>query len=82
MTKKDKTWNIYDGILAAEFKKNAVNPNDPEDAGDWVNFHLPNKPDQNVIMFQSGFGDGFYSAYWGLDDKGQVCSLVIDFAVI
>lgn len=81
-TKKDKNWNIYDDVLAAAFKKNAANPKDPDDAGDWVNFYLPGMPTQNIIMFQSGFGDGYYASYWGLDDKGKVCSLVIDFAVL
>ena len=81
-TKKDKTWNIYDEVLAAEFKKNASNPTDPNDPGDWVNFYLPNKPALNIIMFQSGLGDGYYPSYWGLDSKGHVCSLVIDFEVL
>ena len=81
-TKKNKNWNIYTEVLAAEFKKNAIDQNDPNDAGNWVNFYLPNKPALNIIMFSSGYGDGYYSSYWGLDDKGQVCSLVIDFGVL
>jgi hypothetical protein len=73
--------NIYDDLLAAEFKKNAKNPNEPNDYGDWVNFKVP-KSNSNIIMFQSGYGDGAYPAYWGIDENGEVTSLVIDFFVL
>jgi hypothetical protein len=33
-------------------------------------------------MFQSGYGDGSYPSYWGLDKNGEVLSLVIDFLVL
>jgi len=69
-------------LLDEEFKKNAVDPNNPNDSGDWVNFYLPNKPELNIIMFHSGYGDGLYPSYWGIDEKGEICSLVIDFEVI
>ncbi|WP_295793195.1 DUF4241 domain-containing protein [Mucilaginibacter sp.] len=70
-TKKDKTWNVYDEVLAAEFKKNALDPKDPNDAGDWVNFYLPTKPALNIIMFQSGFGDGFTPRFGVLMTKAR-----------
>jgi len=56
--------NIYDGLLEKEFKKSALEPNNPNDCGDWLNFTIPNT-DFNVTMFQSGYGDGHYPAYWG-----------------
>jgi hypothetical protein len=74
--------NLYDDFFAAEFKKNAVNPDDPNDIGDWLNFYLPNRPDLNVIMFHSGYGDGAYGCYWGIADNGEICSLVVDFQVL
>lgn len=73
--------NIHDDFFAAEFKKNANDQNDPHDIGDWLNFYLPNKPDLNVIMFHSGYGDGMYPCYWGINDAGKICSLVVDFMV-
>lgn len=73
--------NIYDDFFAAEFKKNAIDQNDPEDIGDWLNFYLPNRPDLNVIMFHSGYGDGMYPCYWGTTDDGKICSLIVDFQV-
>lgn len=36
----------------------------------------------NVVMFSSGFGDGFYASYFGLDGAGRVVALVTDFGVV
>ncbi|MEL6559534.1 MAG: DUF4241 domain-containing protein [Bacteroidota bacterium] len=73
--------NIYDDFFAAEFKKNAKVQNDSNDVGDWINFRLPSS-ELNISMFHSGYGDGFYPSYWGIDQNGKVVSLVIDFLVL
>ncbi len=73
--------NIYDDFFAAEFKKNAIDQNDPKDIGNWVNFYLPGS-NRNVTMFQSGYGDGLYPAYWGMTKDNEIVSLVIDFHVL
>jgi len=73
--------NIYDDFFASEFKKNAKNQNDPADYGDWINFKLPNS-ELNITMFHSGYGDGSYPSYWGIDENGEIVSLVIDFLVL
>lgn len=73
--------NIYDDFFAAEFKKNAKDQHNPSDPGDWINFHLPDS-DLNIVMFHSGYGDGTYPAYWGIDNEGEIVSLVIDFFVL
>ncbi len=73
--------NIYDDFFAAEFKKNAVDQDDPNDIGDWINFQLPNS-ELNITMFHSGYGDGLYPAYWGINKNGKIVSLVIDFLVL
>lgn len=36
----------------------------------------------NVAMFSSGWGDGFYASYFGLDETGRVVALVTDFGVV
>lgn len=36
----------------------------------------------NLIAFHSGYGDGEYSSYWGLDEEGTLCCLVTDFEVL
>lgn len=36
----------------------------------------------NVMIFSSGYGDGFYASYWGFDDTGSPVALVTDFRVL
>lgn len=36
----------------------------------------------NVVMFSSGWGDGFYGSFWGFDAKGGLAELVTDFEVL
>ena len=33
----------------------------------------------HIPIFQSGFGDGTYPVYWGIDEGGEICQLVIQF---
>lgn len=35
-----------------------------------------------IAVFQSGWGDGFYASYWGLDARGEPVCLVTDFGVL
>jgi hypothetical protein len=35
----------------------------------------------NVVVFSSGWGDGFYGSYWGLSKAGAPLCLVTDFGV-
>lgn len=34
------------------------------------------------VVVSSGYGDGVYPAYWGIDENGEIVSLVIDFLVL
>lgn len=36
----------------------------------------------NIVAFSSGWGDGSYPSYWGLDGQGEICCLVTDFLII
>ncbi len=38
--------------------------------------------DINVAMFHSGWGDGFYTSWFGFDAEGKVAALVTDFNTI
>lgn len=38
--------------------------------------------DGNLVAFSSGFGDGVYGTYAGLDTDGEVCVVVTDFSVV
>jgi hypothetical protein len=81
LMEKNPNSNVYNDFFEAEFKKNAKNPNDSSDYGDWINFRLPNS-ELNITMFQSGYGDGVYPAYWGMTKNNEIVSLVIDFQVL
>jgi hypothetical protein len=43
---------------------------------------FPLRDEPAVAVFQSGFGDGFYASYWGLDARGEAVCLVTDFGVL
>lgn len=36
----------------------------------------------NILMFESGWGDGAYASYFGYDAQGKVAALLTDFQVI
>lgn len=63
----------YDDIIAGPLDANGGN--------EVMLQPLPDEP-ANVAIFQSGWGDGFYASYWGLDDAGTPLLLVTDFGVI
>jgi hypothetical protein len=45
-------------------------------------WHLSELGAANVVMFSSGFGDGFYGSYWGSSAEGGLVELVTDFEVL
>lgn len=71
--------NLYTDLFEAEFTKNAA-PGRRD--GDWINYRFPGRPDLNVVMFSSGYGDGVYPVYWGVPRQGQVVSLIVDLHVL
>lgn len=81
LQEKDPEANYYDEVLADEFKVYSSKNKFSRELGDW-NDHRPDREsDNNVIMFASGWGDGYYPAYWGLDENGETIELVIDFLI-
>lgn len=71
--------NLYDDHFAALFAENyKKHPEFQRPGGDWLNWTIPGTPYQ-IPMFQSGFGDGVYPVYWGVDETGAVCQLVVHF---
>ncbi len=80
--KADPSKNYYDDLLAEEFKVTSGQHPLSRDLGDWDN-HFPKKGDnRNVIMFASGWGDGSYATYWGMDSSGEIVELITDFNVV
>lgn len=45
-------------------------------------WHVVDLGGANVVMFSSGWGDGFYPSYWGLDAADNLVELVTDFEVL
>lgn len=80
--KEDTKRNYYDDLLAQEFKMFSGQHPLSREIGDWNN-HFPKKGgDHNVIMFASGWGDGYYATYWGSDSRGEIVELITDFQVV
>lgn len=69
--------NQYDDYFAALFAENyKANPEFQRNGGDWLNWQIPGTQ-YRLPMFQSGFGDGAYPVYWGFDENGAICQLVV-----
>ncbi|GIP31828.1 hypothetical protein J2TS4_10380 [Paenibacillus sp. J2TS4] len=43
-----------------------------------MNWKIPDT-EYHLPIFQSGFGDGSYPVYWGYDETGEICQMVIQF---
>lgn len=81
LQEKNPESNYYDDVLSDEFREYSGKNNFSRELGDW-NDHRPDADsDNNVIMFASGWGDGYYPAYWGLNENGDTIELVIDFLI-
>lgn len=67
--------DLFCDLLEESFK---INPKYQRDAGDWLNWTVP-ESDCNLVIFASGWGDGYYPVYFGYDSKGAVCGVYIHF---
>lgn len=77
--KENPNGNNYDDYFSEIFAQSyRENPKYQREEGDWINWTIPDT-DYQVPMFQSGFGDGAYPVYFGYDDKGQICRLLVQF---
>ena len=71
--------NLYDDyfadIFAASYRQS---PEYQREGGDWITWTVPGT-DYSFPIFQSGFGDGIYPAYYGFDREGNICSFFVQF---
>jgi Protein of unknown function (DUF4241) len=65
--------SYYDDVLAKPL--DATNPSR-------LLYAPPTDPEKNLAMFASGFGDGSYPSYFGLDAAGKPVILVTTFFVV
>jgi hypothetical protein len=74
---------LEQGKLADDYYNDWISDGEAAGAKRGISFYLdvPVGP-CNVIMFTSGWGDGFYASYFGYDAEGQVASLLTDFQVL
>ena len=71
--------NIYDDYFAELFAESyRKEPDYQREEGDLLMWSNPLDGSQ-IAMFASGMGDGLYSDYWGVDEAGEICELVIIF---
>jgi hypothetical protein len=71
--------NLYDDLFAPLLKKSAEeNPTFQRNRGDYLNFKIPNT-EYYIPIFSSGSGDGIFPCYFGLDEKDDIVSLIIQF---
>jgi hypothetical protein len=48
----------------------------------FVNVPIPGSRAANLITCSSGYGDGFYPSWWGINEIGVPCALATDFFVL
>ena len=71
--------NKYTDYFAAFFKESYQKfPELQREGGDFIIWQIPDTK-YKLPMFASGFGDGIYSGYWGLDEEGEIVCLVAIF---
>ena len=71
--------NHYDDYFSAYFAESyRRHPNVQRQGGDFIEWAIP-KTGNRLVMFATGFGDGFYQSLWGFDENDGICELVIPF---
>lgn len=69
--------NIYDDHFAGFFAESAAKyPDHQNEKGDFTEWRNP-VGGKRMVMISSGLGDGFYQCYWGYDELGDICELVV-----
>ena len=69
--------NHYDDYFAAFFAESDKKlPAYQREGGDFMEWTNPDGGER-MVQIASGFGDGFYQSYWGFDETGEVCELIV-----
>lgn len=76
---KNNDINIYDDYFFNLFKKSYEKyPEIQRTDGDFFEWKNPNT-NNSLVMISTGFGDGIYNCFWGYDQDGDICELVVPF---
>ena len=69
--------DLYADYFAPLLSQNARRfPQHQPPEGGWLNWPIPGSR-QRAVLFRTGWGEGNYPAFWGLDEEGRVCQLVV-----
>ena len=69
--------NLYADYFAPLLSQNARRfPQHQPPEGGWLNWPIPGSR-QRAVLFRTGWGEGNYPAFWGLDEEGRICQLVV-----
>lgn len=69
--------NHYDDYFVAILAESAERlPQFQRQGGDFVEWTIP-ETEHKLVMIASGFGDGFYQSFWGIDEAGDICELTV-----
>ncbi len=69
--------NHYDDYFAAFFAESDKKlPAYQREGGDFIEWANPDSG-KRMVMISSGLGDGFYQSFWGFDESGEVCELIV-----
>ncbi|TKG95191.1 DUF4241 domain-containing protein [Puteibacter caeruleilacunae] len=79
--KENPKGNFYFDLLAKEFDTRSSGSKYLKDGCDWNNHVVDKETGVNVLMFSSGWGDGFYPTYWGHNSSKEIVELTIDFMI-
>jgi hypothetical protein len=75
----DEEYDYYEAVLAEEFKAYSGKNNFSRELGDWNDHKIAADNDNNIVMFSAGWGEGYFPAYWGYNDNGDLVELAVDF---
>ncbi len=71
--------NIYTDYFEQLFKESyQKEPTYQREGGDLLMWSNPLDNSQ-IAMFASGLGDGYYTDFWGIDETGAICELIVIF---
>lgn len=74
-----KDGNIYNDYFEQLFEESyQKEPAYQRKGGDLLMWNNPLDNSQ-IAMFASGLGDGYYTDFWGMDETGAVCELIVIF---
>lgn len=69
--------NHYDDYFQAFFEESDKKlPAYQREGGDFIEWTNPDSGER-MVQISSGFGDGFYQSYWGFDESGEICELIV-----